>query len=95
MCSDVSKRGKMIRGGELPEDCIADVQDTYKYLGIPQANGNQEEAARSSATAKYLRKVRQVRKSRLNGKNKVQTTMNHHRGTSRTMACTNDRRGSG
>ncbi len=41
----VSKRGKMIRteGVELPESSIADVQDSYKYPGIPQANGNHEE----------------------------------------------------
>ena len=69
----VSKRGKVIRteGVELPEGSIADVQDSYKYLGIPQANGNLEEAARKSATAKYLHRVRQVLKSLLNGKNKI------------------------
>lgn len=39
----VTKRGKMLRikGTELPEDHIADIQDSYKYLGILQANGNQ------------------------------------------------------
>ncbi len=69
----VSKRGKMIRteGVELPEGHIADVQDSYKYLGVPQANGNHEEAARKTATAKYLQRVRQVLKSQLNGKNKI------------------------
>ncbi|KAF7649611.1 hypothetical protein LDENG_00138900, partial [Lucifuga dentata] len=46
-------------------------QDRYKYLGIPQANGNHEEAARS-ATAKYLQQVRQVLRSQLNGRNKIQ-----------------------
>ena len=45
-------------GVELPEGNIADVQDSYKYLGIPLSNGNHEEAARKSATAKYLRRVR-------------------------------------
>ncbi len=50
---------------------IADVQDSYKYLGIPQANGNHEEAARKSATAKYLHRVRQVLKSCLNGRDKI------------------------
>lgn len=36
----VSKRGKMImtKGVDLPEDNIANVQDSYKYIGIPQAN---------------------------------------------------------
>ena len=66
----------MIRteGVELPEGSIADVQDSYKYLGIPQANGNLEEAARKSATAKYLHRVRQVLKSWLNGKKEEQDT---------------------
>ena len=54
-----------------PEDSIADVQDNYKYLGIQQANGNHEEAARKSATAKYLHRVRQVPRSRQKGRNKV------------------------
>ena len=36
----VSRGGKMIRteGVELPEDNIVDVQDRYRYLGIPQEN---------------------------------------------------------
>ena len=51
---------------------MADIQDRYKYLGIPQANGNHEEATRKSATTKYLQRVRQVLKSRLNRMNMVQ-----------------------
>ncbi len=70
----VSKKEKMIRTeeAELPDGSIADVHDSYKYLGITQANGNHEEAARKSATAKYLHRVRQILKSQLNGRNKVQ-----------------------
>ncbi|TWW57466.1 Transforming growth factor beta receptor type 3 [Takifugu flavidus] len=70
----VPRRGKVIAtdGVELPEGNITDVQDSYKYLGIPQANGNHEEAARRSATAKYLQRLRQVLKSQLNGKHKIQ-----------------------
>ena len=41
-------------GVELPEGSIADIQDSYEYLGIPQANGNHEEAARRSTIVKYL-----------------------------------------
>ena len=43
----VSWRGRTIRteGVELPEGNIVDVQDSYKYLEIPQANGNHEETA--------------------------------------------------
>ena len=40
--------------GVVPEGNIVDVQDSYSYLGIPQANGNHEETAWRSATAKYL-----------------------------------------
>ena len=38
----VSQRGRMIRteGFEQPEDNIVEIQDSYRYLGIPQANGN-------------------------------------------------------
>ncbi|KAF7646703.1 hypothetical protein LDENG_00183640 [Lucifuga dentata] len=37
----VAKRKKVVRteGVELPEGRIADIQDSYKYLGIPQTNG--------------------------------------------------------
>ena len=48
-------------GIEQPEFNIAHVKDIYKYLGIPQADGNQ-----------YVQKVRHVLKSKLKGKNKVQ-----------------------
>ncbi|TWW59399.1 hypothetical protein D4764_06G0009290 [Takifugu flavidus] len=70
----VSRRGNVIAtdGVDLPEGNITDVQDSYKYLGIPQANGNHEEAARRSATAIYLQRLRQVLKSQLNGKHKIQ-----------------------
>ncbi|TWW78234.1 hypothetical protein D4764_11G0003550 [Takifugu flavidus] len=58
----ISRRGKVITtdGVELPEGNIADLQDSYKYLGIPQANGNHEEAARRPATAKYCIKRRSL-----------------------------------
>ncbi|XP_039454945.1 uncharacterized protein LOC120433173 [Oreochromis aureus] len=41
-CSRMAtKRGKVVRteGIKLPEGNIADTEDSYKYLGIPQANG--------------------------------------------------------
>ncbi|KAF7656211.1 hypothetical protein LDENG_00045200 [Lucifuga dentata] len=70
----VTKRGKVVRteGVELPEGRITDIQDSYKYLGIPQANGSHDEDARRSATAKYLQRVRQVLRSQLSGRNKIQ-----------------------
>ena len=64
----ISKRGKRIttKGDEVTEGSIADIQATYKSLGIPQTNGKHEEVARKSATAKYLQRVRQVLKGWLN-----------------------------
>ena len=55
----ISKRGKMIttEGTELQDRNIADVQERYNYLGIPQANGTHEEDTRKSATAIYQRKI--------------------------------------
>ena len=52
-----------------------DTQD--KYYGVPQVNGNHEEAARKSATVKCLRRVRQVLRSQLNGQNKIQAINTH------------------
>lgn len=44
----------------LPECNIAATEESYRYLGIMQANGNHEEATGIAATAKYLPRVRQV-----------------------------------
>lgn len=43
---------------EVPEGSITDIQDSYKYLGIPQANRNHDKDAQRSAKAKYITKVR-------------------------------------
>lgn len=70
----VAKRGKVI----WTEGKIVDLHGSYK--GIPQANRNHEEDARRSATAKYLKKVRQVQRGQLNSGNKIQannTYMSH------------------
>lgn len=69
----VTKRGKVVHteGVSLAEGTIADMEDSYKYLGIRQANSNLEEATRNTATAKYLQRVRQVLRSQLNGRNRV------------------------
>lgn len=41
-------------GREYPEGTIADIEDSYKYLGIPQTNGTLELVTRKAAMAKYL-----------------------------------------
>lgn len=48
-------------GIELTEGDVADAQGSNKYLGIPQANENHEEAARKPATVKFPQRVPQVR----------------------------------
>lgn len=61
----VAKRGEVIQTEwvELPEGRIADIQDIYKYMGIPKANGSNDKDAQRLATAKYLQKVRQALRS--------------------------------
>ncbi|KAI3374267.1 hypothetical protein L3Q82_006114 [Scortum barcoo] len=72
----VTKRGGAVRteGDRLSDGNIADIEDSYRYFEIPQANGNLEEVGRKSGLAKYLKRVRQVLRSQLNGKNKVCAT---------------------
>ena len=64
----LSKRCNIIstEGVELPERNIGNVQNSYKYHGIPKANGNYEEIVRKSA--KYLYRLKQVPRSQLNGR---------------------------
>ena len=52
----VSKTSKVIAAEvvELPEVNIADIQNSLKYLGIRQANDNNEEAGRKSATTRHI-----------------------------------------
>lgn len=45
------------------EGNIADVQDNHKWIGIPEANGNQEEVIRRTTTTRYLNRGRHVLKS--------------------------------
>lgn len=39
---------------------MADIEDSYKYLGILQADCNLEQATMEAAAAEYLEQVRQV-----------------------------------
>lgn len=55
------------------EGSIPDIQDSYKYLSVPQTNRNSNEDACRSATATYLQKVSQLLGIQLNGRNKIQT----------------------
>lgn len=57
-------RGRIARteGVSLPSK-IADIGESYKYLEIPEANGNLEEATRKMATNKYLQNKASPKKS--------------------------------
>ena len=50
----IARRGKVIKtdGLELPAGHIADIQTSYKYLGIPQLHGNHDEEARKKARSR-------------------------------------------
>ena len=66
----VTKRGKVVHteGVSITEGTTANIDWSYKYLRIPQVNGNLEEVTRKVAMVKYLQRVRQVLRSQLNGK---------------------------
>lgn len=51
-CHIITKRGKVVstEGIVLPEGNLADIEDSYKHLGIQQENRNREEATREVAT---------------------------------------------
>ena len=70
----IARKGKVIKtnGLELPAGHIAEIQTSYKYLGIPPLHGNHDEEARRTATSKYHQRVRQVLKIQLNVQNKIQ-----------------------
>ena len=69
----VVNRGKVktTQGIQLPEGHIADIEDSYKYLGIMQSYGNHDAEVRRKATAEYKKRVKQVLKSQLTAKNKI------------------------
>lgn len=56
---------------EVPEGITADIQASYDYLGIPQANHDKD--AWRSATAKYFQRVRQRLEHPMNCKNNIRT----------------------
>jgi hypothetical protein len=73
----VVRRGKTVhsKGIEIEGSLIPDISDesqSYKYLGIPQQHTNIEEKAKHKATAEYKRRLKQILKSKLNAKNKIE-----------------------
>ena len=69
----IVNRGKVKStcGISLPEGQIDDVDESYKYLGILQSFGNNDEEVRCKATSEYRNRVRRVLRSKLSSKNKV------------------------
>ena len=69
----IVNRGKVksTSGISLPEGQIDDIDESYKYLGILQSFGNNDEEVRCKATSEYRNRVRRVLRSKLSSKNKV------------------------
>ena len=70
------KKGNIVKsvGIELPDDkVIKSLQEgeTYKYLGILQADKCLEEKMKVNYSKEYIRRFRKVLKSKLNGRNLV------------------------
>ena len=58
-------------GITLPENQIDDIDKSYKYLGILQSFGNNDEEVRCKASSEYRNRLRRVLRSKLSSKNKV------------------------
>ena len=69
----IVSRGKVknTSGINLPGGRIDDIDESYKYLGILQSFGNNDEEVRCKAISEYRNRVRRVLKSKLSSKNKV------------------------
>ena len=74
----IVNRGKVksTSGISLPEGQIDDIDESYKYLGILQSFGNNDEEVRCKATSAYSNQVRLVLRIKLSSKNKL-TTISH------------------
>ena len=70
----IINRGKVkdTQGLQIEEGIIHDTsKDGYKYLGIPQHRSNIEHEAKEKAKKEYKKRLRQILKSRLNAKYKI------------------------
>ena len=64
---------KQTSGLEIDDHVIPDVsQSGYKYLGIPQMQGNMDEEAENKARQEYKARSRKILKSKLKAKNKIE-----------------------
>ena len=74
----IVNRGNKVKstsGINLSEGQIDDIDESYKYLGILQLFGNNDEDVRGKATSEYRNQVRRFLRSKLSSKNKM-TAMN-------------------
>jgi hypothetical protein len=69
----IVNRGRITatQGVDLPNGHIKDVSESYKYLGILQSYGNHDKEVSNRVTSEYRKRVRQVLRSQLSGKNQV------------------------
>ena len=74
----IVNRGNKVKstsGINLSEGQIDDIDESYKYLGILQLFGNNDEDVRGKATSEYRNQVRRFLRSKLSSNNKM-TAMN-------------------
>ena len=69
------KRGKLVKSEGIPVpngQVMTNIEDSgYKYLGILEADEVKDEAMKDQTKKEYIKKVRKILKSKLNGRNVI------------------------
>ncbi|KAJ7338939.1 hypothetical protein JRQ81_012841 [Phrynocephalus forsythii] len=68
-------RGKIVKmeGIDMPNNFIKTLdEELYKYLGLLQADNIKHKEVKNKVSQEYIRRVRKILKSKLNGKNTIQ-----------------------
>ena len=67
------KRGKLVKSEGIPMlngQMMTNIEESgYKYLGILEADGVKHEAMKDQTKKEYIKRVRKILKSKLNGGN--------------------------
>jgi len=76
-CAKIAfKRGKLVHSQNLVTDINREIQEleqgkTYKYLGIEESEGIQQQQMKEILKQEYSRRLRMILKSELNARNKI------------------------
>ena len=77
-CAKASfKKGKLASTGNIITDEYTDTEELnqegiYKYLGVDESDGIQHSKMKEKIRKEYLRRVRLILRTELNGKNKIE-----------------------